>query len=74
MLQIDEITKLQSLSNLVQLSVAGNPISQLPHCRLLIVFHLRTLQMLDGQEVTSKERQDADQRFAQGQQDHLLEF
>lgn len=68
---IDEICKLQPLSNLVHLSVVGNPFSKIPHYRLLIVFRLRTLQMLDNGEVSLQERCEAKERFEQEELERL---
>ncbi|XP_069039459.1 centriolin isoform X3 [Lepisosteus oculatus] len=60
---LHEITKLKLLKNLTALTVAENPIANLPHCRLFVIFHLRALEQLDGRPVTEQERQQAHQRF-----------
>lgn len=46
--------------------LAENPVSDLPHYRLFIVFHLRSLQFLDGQPISEQEREKAHQRFHSG--------
>ena len=65
-LQLQEVSKLHSLKNLTQMTIAENPVSRLPHCRSYLVFHLRTLEGLDGQGITLQERHVAQTRFAQG--------
>ena len=55
------------LANLTYLTMADNPITELPHYRLYAIFHVRSLDVLDGKRVTPDERQQADQRFGQGQ-------
>lgn len=51
--------------------MAGNPASSLPHARLFLLFHLRTLARLDELPVTWEERGRAERRFnaAAGQLD-----
>ena len=65
-LQLHELSKLKLLKDLTLLTVAENPVTQLPHCRLYLVFHLRSVETLDGQPVTWQERTTAQARFAQG--------
>nr|XP_023665341.1 centriolin isoform X3 [Paramormyrops kingsleyae] len=60
---LHEVAKLKSLKNLTELVVAENPVSNLPHCRLFLVFHLRTLEKLDEMSVSPQEREMATQRF-----------
>ncbi|XP_058630694.1 centriolin isoform X2 [Onychostoma macrolepis] len=60
---LHEITKLKPLKNLTSLTLAENPISSLPHYHLFLIFHLRSLEMLDGQPVSPQEREQAHQRF-----------
>ena len=64
--QLEEIWNLRPLSNLVELSMSDNPVTQLPHFRLYVVFHLRTLEILDGKPISFEERQAAHSRFGQG--------
>ena len=66
LLQLSELGKLKPLPDLTQLTVAENPLSDLSHCRLYLVFHLRTLEVIDGQQVHNKEREQAKNRFEQG--------
>jgi len=66
LLQLEEIWKLRPLNNLVELSMSDNPVARLPHCRLYVIFHLQTLETLDGKPISSEERQAAHVRFAQG--------
>ncbi|XP_012940958.1 centriolin [Aplysia californica] len=61
---LSEVSKLKPLPDLIQLDVAGNPLTELPHSRLYIVFHLRTVEILDGQSVGDSERSQAQDRFA----------
>lgn len=58
--------KLKPLPDLTQLTVAENPLADLSHARLYLVFHLRTLEVIDGQQVQNKEREHAKNRFEQG--------
>ncbi|XP_045081751.1 centriolin isoform X3 [Coregonus clupeaformis] len=60
---LQELSRLKPLKNLTELTVAENPIANLPHYRLFLVFHLRSLEMLDGQPISQEEREQAHQRF-----------
>uniref|UniRef100_A0A8C2AA00 Centriolin n=1 Tax=Cyprinus carpio TaxID=7962 RepID=A0A8C2AA00_CYPCA len=60
---LHEITKLKPLKNLTSLTLAENPISSLPHYHLFLIFHLRSLEMLDEQPISAQEREQAHQRF-----------
>ncbi|XP_048849326.1 centriolin isoform X2 [Brienomyrus brachyistius] len=68
---LHEVAKLKSLKNLTELVVAENPMSNLPHCRLFLVFHLRTLEKLDEMSVSQQEREMADQRFQMEEMERL---
>ncbi|GFO09556.1 centriolin [Plakobranchus ocellatus] len=68
---LSEMAKLKPLPDLIQLDVAGNPLSDLPHGRLYVVFHLRTVEILDGQTVSDIERRQAQQRFEQEEVEQL---
>lgn len=46
--------------------LAENPVSNLPQYRLFLVFHLRSLEFLDGQPISEQERAKAYQRFHTG--------
>ena len=65
--QLSELAKLKPLPDLTHLTVAENPVAQLPHYRQYLVFHLRTLEVLDSQPVTERDRHLARDRFEQGQ-------
>ncbi|XP_074871233.1 centriolin isoform X3 [Carettochelys insculpta] len=58
-----DVAKLKPLKDLTSLFLADNPIVNLPHYRLYTIFHLRSLENLDGQPVTNHDRQEALQRF-----------
>uniref|UniRef100_A0A3B4V8Y2 U2A'/phosphoprotein 32 family A C-terminal domain-containing protein n=1 Tax=Seriola dumerili TaxID=41447 RepID=A0A3B4V8Y2_SERDU len=58
-----EVSRLRSLSSLSELSLSGNPASALPHSRLFLLYHLRSLDRLDDLPVTQEERGHALQRF-----------
>ena len=64
--QLSELAKLKGIPDLMQLEVSGNPLSDLPHSRLYIIFHLRCVEILDGQQVSAPERDKAHNRFALG--------
>uniref|UniRef100_A0A8C9RSM8 Centriolin-like n=1 Tax=Scleropages formosus TaxID=113540 RepID=A0A8C9RSM8_SCLFO len=68
---LHEIVKLKSLKNLTELVLAENPVSNLPHYRLFLVFHLRALEKLDGLPVSVQERNIAHQRFHMEEVEHL---
>ncbi|XP_049908020.1 centriolin-like [Epinephelus moara] len=59
-----EVSRLRSLSSISELSVSGNPASSLPHSRLFLLYHVRTLDRLDDLLVTQEERGHAHQRFS----------
>ncbi|XP_026198209.1 centriolin isoform X2 [Anabas testudineus] len=59
-----EVSRLRCLSSLSELSVSGNPASSLPHSRLLLLYHLRTLHRLDDLPITQEEREHAHRRFS----------
>lgn len=60
---LHEMAKLKPLKNLTSLTLAENPISSLPHYHLFLIFHLRSLEILDGQPISPQEREQAHQRF-----------
>ena len=57
---------MNSLINLQEVEMKGNPISNFPHYKEFAVFQLRALSLLDGSCVSMKQRTSADQRFMQG--------
>eukprot|EP00042_Codosiga_hollandica_P043007 m.402945 g.402945 ORF g.402945 m.402945 type:complete len:1846 (-) comp56458_c0_seq1:84-5621(-) len=60
-----EIEKLKGMRNLAHLTFAGNPCQQTAHYRSFILYHLRTLETLDGQEVQASDYEEAIRRFDQ---------
>uniref|UniRef100_A0A803STE6 Centriolin n=1 Tax=Anolis carolinensis TaxID=28377 RepID=A0A803STE6_ANOCA len=60
---LHEVAKLKPLKDLTSLFLADNPVANLPHYRLYTIFHLRTLQDLEGRPVTNHDRQEALERF-----------
>ncbi|XP_027543848.1 centriolin isoform X2 [Neopelma chrysocephalum] len=60
---LHDVAKLKPLQDLTSLFLADNPVGNLPHYCLYTIFHLRTLENLDGQPVTNPDRQEALQRF-----------
>ncbi|XP_043553199.1 leucine-rich repeat-containing protein 9 [Chiloscyllium plagiosum] len=57
---IGELEKLDSLPNLTELSVVGNPVSRKMLYRPFLVFRLTKLQILDGVPVTMDEKEKAE--------------
>lgn len=70
-LQLQDVSRLKTLKDLTLLVLLDNPIADLPHYRLYIIFHLRCLNVLDGQPITNQERQAAHERFNMG---NILDF
>ena len=60
---LQDIASLTPLTNLSHLSIIGNPIDALPHCRAYVVYSCRTLSTLDGDRVLDAERGEAIARF-----------
>ncbi|XP_075188518.1 centriolin-like [Anomaloglossus baeobatrachus] len=60
---LQDISRLKALKDLTSLVLANNPVTNLPHYRLYVIFHLRSLSSLDGQVITIQERQEAHNRF-----------
>ncbi|CAD5123290.1 DgyrCDS11648 [Dimorphilus gyrociliatus] len=61
---IDEFIKLRALTHLTDLSAEENPCSTLPHFKLLLIFHLRTLNTIDEIDITNSDRENAQKRFS----------
>ncbi|XP_069772401.1 leucine-rich repeat-containing protein 9 isoform X3 [Narcine bancroftii] len=57
---LGELEKLDSLPNLIELSVVENPVSRKMLYRPFLVFHLMNLQVLDGVPVSSEEKERAE--------------
>ncbi|KAM5145706.1 centriolin [Mantella aurantiaca] len=60
---LQDVSRLKTLKDLTSLFLADNPVANLPHYRLYIIFHLRSLNVLDGQPITNQERQEAHERL-----------
>ncbi|XP_060697445.1 centriolin isoform X4 [Hemiscyllium ocellatum] len=60
---LQDVAKLKPLKELTSLTLANNPVARLPHYRLYVIYHLRSLNCLDGQLITIQERQEAHERF-----------
>ncbi|XP_063172481.1 centriolin [Candoia aspera] len=68
---LHEVAKLKPLKDLTSLFLADNPVVNLPHYRLYTVFHLRSLEDLEGQPVTNCDREEALERFNLEEVQHL---
>eukprot|EP00057_Strongylocentrotus_purpuratus_P025737 XP_011680211.1 PREDICTED: centriolin-like [Strongylocentrotus purpuratus] len=68
---LSDVARLRPLKDLVSLSLSKNPLCDLAHYRLYAVFHLRTVGLLDRQQVTERERMEAEERFAQEEIENL---
>ncbi|XP_038600653.1 centriolin isoform X2 [Tachyglossus aculeatus] len=60
---LQDVARLKALKDLTSLFLADNPIANLPQYRLYTIFHLRSLESLEGQPVTNQDRQQAFERF-----------
>ncbi|XP_073414953.1 centriolin isoform X2 [Dendrobates tinctorius] len=60
---LQDVSRLKPLKDLTSLVLADNPVANLPHYRSYVIFHLRSLNSLDGQVITIQERQEAHDRF-----------
>ncbi|XP_073496917.1 centriolin isoform X2 [Phyllobates terribilis] len=60
---LQDVSRLKPLKDLTSLVLADNPVANLPHYRPYVIFHLRSLNSLDGQMITIQERQEAHDRF-----------
>ncbi|XP_070315281.1 LOW QUALITY PROTEIN: centriolin [Odocoileus virginianus] len=61
---LQDVSKLKPLQDLTSLILAENPVVTLPHYLQFTVFHLRSLESLEGQPVTAQDRQEALERFS----------
>ncbi|XP_063492112.1 centriolin isoform X12 [Symphalangus syndactylus] len=61
---LQDISKLKPLQDLISLIVVENPVVTLPHYLQFTIFHLRSLESLEGQPVTTQDRQEAFERFS----------
>lgn len=64
--QLQDVSKLKPLQDLTSLILIENPIVTLPHYSQFTIFHLRSLESLEGQPVTTQDRQEAFERFNLG--------
>ncbi|KAL6041863.1 hypothetical protein STEG23_022106, partial [Scotinomys teguina] len=61
---LQDVSKLKPLQDLTSLTLIENPIESLPHYLQFAIFHLRSLESLEGQPVTTQDRQEAFERFS----------
>lgn len=61
---LQDVSRLKPLKDLTSLTLSENPIMSLPHFCQFTIFHLRSLESLEGQPVTSQDRQEAFERFS----------
>ncbi|XP_044120941.1 centriolin isoform X2 [Neovison vison] len=61
---LQDVSKLKPLQDLTSLILLENPIVTLPHYMQFTIFHLRSLESLEGQPVTTQDRQEAFERFS----------
>ncbi|KAK7802511.1 hypothetical protein U0070_018250 [Myodes glareolus] len=61
---LQDVSKLKPLQDLTSLILIENPIVTLPHYSQFTIFHLRSLESLEGQPVTTQDRQEAFERFS----------
>ncbi|XP_012313647.2 centriolin isoform X1 [Aotus nancymaae] len=61
---LQDISKLKPLQDLISLILVENPVVTLPHYLQFTIFHLRSLESLEGQPVTTQDRQEAFDRFS----------
>uniref|UniRef100_A0A452QFL6 Centriolin n=1 Tax=Ursus americanus TaxID=9643 RepID=A0A452QFL6_URSAM len=61
---LQDVSKLKPLQDLTSLILLENPIVTLPHYIQFTIFHLRSLESLEGQPVTTQDRQEAFERFS----------
>ncbi|XP_023400752.2 centriolin isoform X5 [Loxodonta africana] len=68
---LQNVSKLKPLQDLTSLILLENPIMALPHYQQFTIFHLRSLESLEGQPVTTQNRQEAFERFSLGEVERL---
>nr|XP_021509349.1 centriolin isoform X3 [Meriones unguiculatus] len=61
---LQDVSKLKPLQDLTSLILIENPLANLPHYLQFTIFHLRSLESLEGQPVTTQDRQEAFDRFS----------
>lgn len=70
--QLQDISKLKPLQDLTSLILVENPVVALSHYFQFTIFHLRSLESLEGQPVTTHDRQEAFERFSLGKVTFLI--
>lgn len=65
-----EIEKMSTYSSLIELTIAGNPVSRRPAYRALVLRKLPTLMCLDGINVSNEEREQVEAMFAQNEKEY----
>ncbi|XP_058550303.1 centriolin isoform X4 [Neofelis nebulosa] len=61
---LQDVSKLKPLQDLTSLILLENPVVALPHYIQFTIFHLRSLESLEGQPVTTQDRREAFERFS----------
>ncbi|XP_048669129.1 centriolin isoform X2 [Marmota marmota marmota] len=61
---LQDVSKLKPLQDLTSLILVENPVVTLPHYLQFTIFHLRSLESLEGQPVTTQDREEAFERFS----------
>ncbi|XP_045052902.2 centriolin isoform X5 [Desmodus rotundus] len=61
---LQDVSKLKPLQDLTSLILIENPVVTLSHYFQFTIFHLRSLESLEGQPVTTQDRQEAFERFS----------
>lgn len=61
---LQDVSKLKPLQDLTSLILVENPVTTLPHYLQFTIFHLRSLESLEGQPVTTQDREEAFERFS----------
>ncbi|XP_059956567.1 centriolin isoform X4 [Mesoplodon densirostris] len=70
---LQDVSKLKPLQDLTSVILAENPVVSLPHYLQFTIFHLRSLESLEGQPVTAQDRQEAFERFSLAEEVERLE-
>ncbi|XP_058528803.1 centriolin isoform X2 [Ochotona princeps] len=68
---LQNVSRLKPLQDLTSLILLENPIVALPHYLQFTIFHLRSLESLEGQPVTTQDRHKAFERFSLEEIDRL---
>jgi hypothetical protein len=65
--KLAELEALRACGNLTRFNIERNPAADIAHARPYLVFHLPSVDLLDGEEVLECEREAARVRFEQGE-------